>query len=287
MNSMTGFGTAEVHGDRGSVRVSIKSVNHKGLDIRIRGLGEIPEAEADMKNILRRHIKRGHVEVQYRCERVAGDALTFDEGAFEAYRNLLHKTGATKEGDDVDVYWILDKPGVVQTEFDASDTFLEKEFEEAAALAIADLVSMRRAEGANVFREIKADLGRLKGIVEEMERESEAEKEIRRVAFEERVRAFMREFEADPARFSTELALLYDKMSVEEEITRLYSHIDQFDDIMNGNGPVGRKLDFLLQEMHREANTISSKSKSVAVLHDIVEVKSLIEDMREQIANIE
>ena len=146
---------------------------------------------------------------------------------------------------------------------------------------------MRKKEGANLKQTLEGHLATLGSYVEKIQSATEAEKAEEKDGFRKRVEEIMGEYQVDLPRFSTELALLFEKMSIEEEIARLISHIDQFNVIMNDKGSVGRRLDFLLQEMFREANTIASKSRHLGILHDIVEVKTLIDHLREQIANIE
>ena len=284
MNSMTGFGSREIVKAGVKLNVTVKSVNHKNLDIRIKGLAEAPALEQMVKSAIAKRAKRGHFDVFVRTEGESNGNLRFDPEAYAFYERILREKGASRPAE---VAWLLERPGVItQSEDEAID--LEESFlKEAFDGAFSDLCLMREKEGANLKQVLETNLSKLLGYVEKIRSAAESEKVEEKKAFDLRVQEIMGEYEVDLPRFSTELALLYEKMSIEEEIARLISHIDQFNVIMNDKGSVGRRLDFLLQEMFREANTIASKSRHLGILHDIVEVKTLIDHLREQVANIE
>ena len=284
MNSMTGFGSSEIVKEGVKLNVTLKSVNHKNLDIRIKGLAEAPALEQMVKSAITKGAKRGHFDVFVRTEGESFANLSFDPEAYAFYEMLLREKGAARPAE---VAWLLERPGVIKQggdeAFDLDEALLKEAFNEA----FSDLCAMREKEGANLKQVLETNLGQLVEYVKKIQSAVAEEKSGEKEAFEGRVKEIMGEYELDLARFSTELALLYEKMSIEEEIARLISHIDQFNVIMNDKGSVGRRLDFLLQEMFREANTIASKSRHLGILHDIVEVKTLIDHLREQVANIE
>ena len=284
MNSMTGFGSSEIVKDGVKLNVTVKSVNHKNLDIRIKGLAEAPALEQIVKSAISKGAKRGHFDVFVRTEGESSADLRFDPQAYTFYENLLRDKGASRPAE---VAWLLERPGVIKQSGDEAIDLGEGFLKEAFDGAFSDLCTMREKEGANLKQVLETNLSKLVEYVENIQTAASEEKAEEKEAFEGRVKEFMGEYELDLPRFSTELALLYEKMSIEEEIARLISHIDQFNVIMNDKGSVGRRLDFLLQEMFREANTIASKSRHSGILHDIVEVKTLIDHLREQVANIE
>lgn len=284
MNSMTGFGSSEIVKDGVKLNVTVKSVNHKNLDIRIKGLAEAPALEQIVKSAISKGAKRGHFDVFVRTEGESSADLRFDPQAYTFYENLLRDKGASRPAE---VAWLLERPGVIKQSGDEAIDLGEGFLKEAFDGAFSDLCTMREKEGANLKQVLETNLSKLVEYVENIQTAASEEKAEEKEAFEGRVKEFMGEYELDLPRFSTELALLYEKMSIEEEIARLISHIDQFNVIMNDKGSVGRRLDFLLQEMFREANTIASKSRHLGILHDIVEVKTLIDHLREQVANIE
>ena len=284
MNSMTGFGSSEIIKDGVKLNVTVKSVNHKNLDIRIKGLAEAPALEQLVKSAIAKEAKRGHFDVFVRTERESNMDLIFDPEAYAFYEMLLREKGASRPGE---VAWLLERPGVIKQGGDEAFDLDEALLTEAFGAALRDLLLMRKKEGANLKQALEGHLATLGSYVEKIQSAAEAEKAEEKDGFRKRVEEIMGEYQLDLPRFSTELALLFEKMSIEEEIARLISHIDQLNVIMNDKGSVGRRLDFLLQEMFREANTIASKSRHLGILHDIVEVKTLIDHLREQIANIE
>ena len=284
MNSMTGFGSSEIVKDGVKLNVTVKSVNHKNLDIRIKGLAEAPALEQMVKSAIAKGAKRGHFDVFVRTEGESNTDLRFDPEAYAFYERILREKGAARPAE---VAWLLERPGVIKQGTDEALDLDEALLKEAFHGAFSDLCAMREKEGANLKQALETNLAKLAAYVEAIQSAAADEKAEEKEAFSMRVKEIMAEYELDLPRFSTELALLYEKMSIEEEIARLISHIDQFNVIMNGKGSVGRRLDFLLQEMFREANTIASKSRHLGILHDIVEVKTLIDHLREQVANIE
>ena len=284
MNSMTGFGSSEIVKDGMKLDVTVKSVNHKNLDIRIKGLAEVPALEQMVKSAIAKETKRGHFDVFVRTEGESNTDLRFDPEAYAFYERILREKGAARPAE---VAWLLERPGVIKQGTDEVLDLDEALLKEAFDGAFSDLCAMREKEGANLKQVLETNLAKLAAYVEAIQSAAADEKEKEKETFSLRVKEIMGEYELDLPRFSTELALLYEKMSIEEEIARLISHIDQFNVIMNGKGSVGRRLDFLLQEMFREANTIASKSRRLGILHDIVEVKTLIDHLREQVANIE
>ena len=284
MNSMTGFGSCEIVREGVKLRLDVKSVNHKNLDIRIKGLSEEAALELMVKNAIAKGALRGHFEVYVRLEGEETTDLTFVPEAYAFYENLMREKGASHPAE---VAWLLERPGVVKQSGDEAKALDESLLMEAFDKAFYDLCLMRQKEGDNLKKVLEDHVTTLENYVEKIKVAAEAEKSDEKESFQRRVEEIMGEYEVDLPRFSTELALLYEKISIEEEIARLISHIDQFRVIMNGKGSVGRRLDFLLQEMFREANTIASKSRHLGILHDIVEVKTLIDHLREQVANIE
>ena len=284
MNSMTGFGSCEIVREGVKLRVDVKSVNHKNLDIRIKGLSEEAALELMVKNAIAKGAKRGHFEVYVSLEGEAQTDLTFVPEAYTFYEKILREKGASHPAE---VAWLLERPGVVIRSSDEAQAVDAALLTEAFERAFSDLSLMRQKEGTNLKKVLEDHVATLENYVEKIKESAVEEKADERESFKRRVEEIMGEYEMDLPRFSTELALLYEKISIEEEIARLISHIDQFRVIMNDKGSVGRRLDFLLQEMFREANTIASKSRHMGILHDIVEVKTLIDHLREQVANIE
>lgn len=282
MHSMTGFGFAEEKDNNQTVSVTMRSVNHKKRDIRISGLEEDPDLEEAVRGRVKEEITRGHVEVMVEGAAQEKVTLQFFKERYVFYRDLIE----TLSGKAADVAWLLSRPGVIERsdgEYDLDRALLLY----AVEAALEKLLTMRRKEGSFLKGDLTSKLQRLSGDVAFIDSKTAEERELRKEAFKERVEEFMDAYAMDPARFSTELALLYEKMDIEEEIKRLHSHISQFNVIMGRKGSIGKSLDFLLQEMFREANTIGNKSKNIDVLHRVVDLKTGIDQLREQVANIE
>jgi uncharacterized protein (TIGR00255 family) len=297
--SMTGYAQArtELHG--WAVRVSVKSVNHRFLDLKLR----IPEGfdlyELRLRKIVRDRVHRGHVEVTVGLEPGSAAPVQINKelahGYLKAAEMLKQDTHAAT---DVDIVGLLRLPGVIAGSAAAiPDTEEEQEklglaFDACLREALVKLDDMRRAEGRHLVEELRA---RLAKIGDEAQKVRELAAALR-PAFLRRLDAKLKELlggaSIDPARLAQEAALLAERSDISEELDRLRSHLQQFGKLLDGAGELGKKLDFLLQEMHREANTMLSKtpgveSEALAITGLALEIKADIEKLREQVQNIE
>ncbi|CAC9924933.1 TIGR00255 family protein [Aedoeadaptatus nemausensis] len=282
MHSMTGFGSVEQMTENTTLSVVIKSVNHKNRDIRIKGLGDFQAVENNIKKAIERDVFRGRIEVSFSIKKSGEKKLSYSEETAEFYISLYEEMA----GEEPSVQWLLSRPGVVEVldlDEDISSDFIQKAFEEA----FDEFLAMRKREGSYLSECLKEKIKYIESELDIIKASTEEDKKTQQKFFRNRVEEFMEEYAMDPSRFATELALLYEKISIEEEIDRLYSHIEQFNVIIERKGSVGRSLDFLLQEMFREANTMANKSRTIDVLHRLVDVKTAIDDLREQVANVE
>lgn len=282
MHSMTGFGSVEQMTENTTLSVAIKSVNHKNRDIRIKGLGDFQAVENNIKKAIERDVFRGRIEVSFSIKKSGEKKLSYSEETAEFYFSIYEEMA----GEEPSVQWLLSRPGVVEVldlDEDISSDFIQKAFEEA----FDEFLAMRKREGSYLSECLKEKIKYIESELDIIKASTEEDKKTQQEFFRNRVEEFMEEYAMDPSRFATELALLYEKISIEEEIDRLYSHIEQFNVIIERNGSVGRSLDFLLQEMFREANTMANKSRTIDVLHRLVDVKTAIDDLREQVANVE
>lgn len=289
MFSMTGFGMAESSNQDYRVKIQVKSVNHKFLDLKIKGLNEDFNLENTIKDYLGKRINRGHVDVFVDLEKNYEDSLAINEEMFNFYRNiLLEAKDKLEDTSPIRAEWILGQSKVIsREEKEANEEELYNLVMGVLEKACDSLDQMRLAEGSHLYDDMKDKLSELSLIHESiLSKASLTNEEIGR-KLRERILEIQEDISLDEARLATEVALLLDKISIDEEITRLSSHIEQFNVIMESKEPIGRRLDFLLQEMHREANTMGSKSRDVEVLHKIVGLKVLIENLREQVQNIE
>ena len=282
MHSMTGFGSVEQMTENTTLSVAIKSVNHKSRDIRIKGLGDFQAVENNIKKAIERDVFRGRIEVSFSIKKSGEKKLSYSEETAEFYISLYEEMA----GEEPSVQWLLSRPGVVEVldlDENISSDFIQKAFEEA----FDEFLAMRKREGSYLSECLKEKIKYIESELDIIKASTEEDKKTQQKFFRNRVEEFMEEYAMDPSRFATELALLYEKISIEEEIDRLYSHIEQFNVIIERKGSVGRSLDFLLQEMFREANTMANKSRTIDVLHRLVDVKTAIDDLREQVANVE
>ncbi len=288
---MTGFGTARiVERDRLFV-CEVRSVNHKYCDVRSRLPKELLAFENPAQTLVRARVARGRVDLSIELQ-PAPDAASrpeIDEPLARAYyagiSELARKLGIV-EGPGIDL--IAGLPGVVR----APDRTIDvPSFEEALngvlSAALDELDAMRRREGGALSAELGRLLESVEAGVDGIARETPEANKQRKDRLEDRLRELQIGSSVDPIRLAQEVAILADKSDVTEEVTRLRSHVEQFRRLLSAPEPVGRKLDFLLQEMHRETNTIGSKSGSVALSHLVVDLKSALERMREQVQNVE
>jgi len=296
---MTGYAQArgELHG--WAVRVSVKSVNHRFLDLKLR----IPEGfdlyELRLRQIVRDRIHRGHVEVTVSVEPGKSAPVQVNREIVQAYLRAAEALRQeTKAATDMDVVALLRLPGVITgittavPETEEEQEKLGQSLDSCLREALSKLDDMRRTEGKHLVEELCARLAKV-GADSEKVRELAA---TLRPAFSRRLDAKLKELLGgtgiDPARLAQEAALLAERSDISEELDRLKSHLQQFGKLLDGAGELGKKLDFLLQEMHREANTMLSKtpgveSEALAITGLALEIKAEIEKLREQVQNIE
>jgi uncharacterized protein (TIGR00255 family) len=292
--SMTGFGSASFRLADTPFAIEVRSVNQRHLDVRVR----LPRALAALEPELRARIQEKFERGKLECSVTApgGDALTprleIDPAALRAYleaaQALEREHGLRVSGSAE----LLALPGVarlVEPELEGDE--LRRALLPALDAAIAGLAAMRAAEGEALARDLEARLARILELAGELEaRAGEVAQSVR-----ERLRKRARQLEAevgvvDEARLHQELALAADRLDISEEIVRLRSHVEQFRKLLAGAGPgkpAGRRLEFLLQEMSREANTLGAKGADAPAAHLVVELKTELERMREQVQNVE
>jgi uncharacterized protein (TIGR00255 family) len=297
--SMTGFAMARGEFRGWNIRVSVKSVNHRFLDVKLRMPESLEPFEHRLRQSVRGQIHRGHIDVHVSAD--PGEAAPVHVNRellkkyVEAAEGLMQQTGSHRE---MDVVSLLRLPGVITglaTVLPESDEEQE-EFGEALEKylreALTKMDEMRRTEGRHLTEELRS---RVERIGEQAEQVRELLSTVR-PAFSRRLEARLRDLlngtSIDPSRLAQEAALLAERSDISEELDRLRSHLLQFTKLLDGAGELGKKLDFLLQEMHREANTMLSKtpgveSEALAITALALEIKADIEKLREQVQNIE
>jgi uncharacterized protein (TIGR00255 family) len=293
--SMTGFGSASFRVAEAAFEIELRSVNHRHLDVRVK----LPRALAGLEHELKAQIQERFERGKLDCTIVSpsGEApvprLEIDRAAVDAYlgaaRSLVAEQGVP---DTLGTAQLLGLPGVARlVEPELPEDALRGALRSALDAALAALAAMRADEGQALARDFEARLARLEELAAGIEaRTGEIQQSVR-----ERLRRRARQLEnevgvLDEARLYQEISLAADRLDVTEELVRLRSHCEQFRRTLAGAGPgrpVGRRLDFLLQEMSREANTIGAKGADASAAHLVVEVKTELERMREQVQNVE
>jgi uncharacterized protein (TIGR00255 family) len=296
---MTGFAMVRGEFEGWTVRVSVKSVNHRFLDVKLRIPESLEPYEYRLRQAVRGRIHRGHVDVHVSMEPGEAAPVHVNRELLKAYvraaQELQEQTGGKAELDTVS---LLRLPGVITglasalPESEEDQEKLGKVLDKFLQDALGKMDEMRRNEGRHLTEELRARVAKIG---------TEAE-EVRglvatlRPAFSRRLEARLRELlngtNIEPARLAQEAALLAERSDISEELDRLRSHLQQFTKLLDGAGELGKKLDFLLQEMHREANTMLSKtpgveSEALAITGLALEIKAEIEKLREQVQNIE
>ena len=291
MKSMTGFGRAKLEKEGREYLVEIRSVNHKYADITVKAPRNLLYLEDKVRKAVLNRVSRGKIEVfiSYANYGLNGKSVVLNKELAKLYIKEL--TELAEEADipsGLRATEISKMPDVlnVQMEEDSLET-IWTELSECLETAIDNFIDMRSIEG----NKIKQDLAtRLQSIQEDVDKISElstglVEEYI--VKLEERIKELLKIDIVDKDRLAQEIVIYSDKCSIEEELTRLKSHIAQFKNLLEQEEPVGKKLDFLIQEMNRETNTIGSKSGKLEITNLVIEMKTVLEDIREQIQNIE
>jgi uncharacterized protein (TIGR00255 family) len=288
IRSMTGFGDARL--ERGGVTYSleVRSVNHRYLKAQVRLPDEFAPLEGGLEETLRGLLQRGSVTVRCSAEgSPASQAGSINEGVLEAYLKAIeaasHKLGS---GTTVDMAGLLALPGVLRVEpLDARLAAAREAFTELLPIACQKLGEMRQREGAALH----AELSELCGVVSNSLKIVQSKAPEVSKLYEARLKARIEQLlpEAEPVDIVREVAAYAERCDVNEEISRLSGHVEQFLHAIDENGPVGRKLDFIAQEMLREANTIASKSPDADLSRAAIEAKAAIDRIKEQVQNVE
>ncbi len=291
LRSMTGYGRGEASNGAVTVVVELRSVNNRFRDLQVRCPREYMPLEPRINNLLKDPFTRGRIDAFIRRSgHGPGSMVTVDRGLAEEYARVINEIGDKMSGflqKDAPLTFILGQPGVLTVSEAPVDVMTEWGVcEVALQAAIADLTQMREREGEALRRDLEQNLAQLANGVGDVEAATEGINDRIRQRLEGRIRRMIGD-RYDANRIIQEAALLADKSDISEEVARLRSHCDQFGEAMAAADPVGRRLDFLLQEMHREVNTIGSKSAEHPISHRVVEMKSVLERMREQSANVE
>lgn len=289
--SMTGFGREEILENDRKFSVEIKAVNHRYLDLSIRMPKKLGSLEAEVRSVLKEYMERGKVDVfiSYEDYGQSDETLKYNEGLASAY--LTHLKGLSEKFDlefDVRASTLARFPDVfVMEEGTVDEEVLWALLEKPLRGAAERFVSSREKEGENLKRDMLSKLDAMKRYVAVIEERSPAIIAEYKDSLREKVKDLLADGALDENRIAAEITLYADKICVDEELVRLKSHIDAMALELQKPGAIGRKLDFIAQEMNREANTILSKSTDLTVSDTGINLKTDIEKIREQVQNVE
>ena len=292
IRSMTGFGHGEVSNDKNQkVTVEMKSVNHRYCDISLKLPKKLAMFEANIRNIMKEYASRGKIDIYVSYEDLSETAVSlhYNQAMAEEYMQVFKKMQEDFNIETKITAEALAKyPEVVTIEEVQQDEEVWWELLEAALRQAAEkFVETRTIEGANLKRDLLGKLDQMAADVAFIEERSPQIIAEYRSKLEETLKEFLEDSTIEENRIAAEVTLYADKIAVDEEIVRLQSHISSMTDVLESDESIGRKLDFMAQEMNREANTILSKSSDVDLADHAIELKTNVEKVREQIQNIE
>lgn len=288
--SMTGFGTGEASRPGALVRVEVRSTNHRYFEPSIRVSRSFGGWESRVREIVAARVSRGRVTVNVEVESDApGAAVVLDEKMAGEYARLIQFLRDRFEvSGAIDPVAFAQLPDLLRRNGNASGEVSEEVLVEALGAALDELDGMRRAEGNALSKDLESRITKIESTLTELERIAQDAPERFRKRLEERIATLVPAgVSPDAQRLAVEVALLAEKADIVEEIVRFRAHDQAFLGFLRRREPVGKRLDFLLQEMNREANTIGSKALSAEISHRVVEIKEEIERLREQVQNIE
>lgn len=289
---MTGFGRGSVTGENFSVAVDLKTVNNRFLDVHLRLGQELSALEAIIKRRISSRLSRGRVDTSVTFERTGEVAYELNRPLIAGYITALKTMQQEFEiAGEPDINVLARLPGAMQPMRDGLDETMIAGVEQALDEALDELEQMREREGEALAAEMRSRLDAIEGQVPLIEGAASIVVENYRVRLQKRITEILaREaqgIEVDPGRLAQEVAYLADRSDISEEIARLKSHLVQFRETLDGDGDTGKRLDFLLQELNREANTVLSKATDLSIKEAALVIKGEVEKLREQVQNVE
>jgi uncharacterized protein (TIGR00255 family) len=291
IRSMTGYGAASLETDTLRASITIRSLNHRFLELALHVPRRLAALEPEIKALVQSRVKRGRVELSLQASllRGEGELVVVSQPLVNALVRTLREVRDEQRLDGgVSVSDVVRFPGALEVlEPSEGADAARVPLLELVARALDGLEAMRRAEGENLAGDLAAGLDAIAAATERLASLSEAGKAERREALTQKVRELATELGLDDARLYLEVVRQTERADVTEETQRLRSHVQQFRELMGAQEPTGKRLDFLAQELMREANTLGSKSSGARLIQEVVGFKSLIEQLREQVQNVE
>ena len=291
IKSMTGFGRSMAESENYAINVEIKSVNHRFCELYVRIPKQLSLFEDSVKKTISSYIRRGKVDVFISFEQIGikKPLLRVDKELAIAYYNAMSDLAhACELPPSVEINHLAKMPGIFTLESGEDDQEeIEALLKEAVGAAVNGVVSMRITEGEALASDLLNHLDLVAKATHEIEKLASTVVAEQKQKLEQRISLLLEDIDVDQNRLANEIAFFADKVDINEELTRLFSHIQQFRQTLQSNESVGRKLDFILQEMLREINTIGSKSNNLSINNLVIDTKNELEKIKEQVQNVE
>lgn len=291
IRSMTGYGKAEKSIEQRMYQIEIKSVNHRYLDISVKMPKQLSYLEESIKSLISSEIKRGKVDVFITFENnsAQGKEIKINTEIAKIYIDELKKL-AKQENilSNIEVTEISKYPDVLTIQNVNDEETIKQEILEVTKIALEQLIKMKKVEGEKISEDLLERINNIKEKIQKISSLSTGLIEEYIVKLESRIKELIKDKDIDETRLAQEVVIYADKCSIEEEVTRLNSHIYQFEELIKEtNKTIGKKLDFIIQEMNRETNTIGSKANNLEITNGVIDIKTELENIREQVQNIE
>ena len=289
---MTGYGRGTADGDDFSISVDLKTVNNRFLDVHLRLSNELSSLEPSIKKQIGSRLSRGRVDVNINLEKTGQTSYELNRPLIAGYVNALREMQSEfNVAGELDINLIARLPGALQPARNGLSDEMVAGIDKALATALDELEQMRMVEGEALRQEMSERITRIQSLVPTIENAAAGLVDAYRTRLQKRIGELLSKngqlVELDPARLAQEVAYLSDRSDVSEEMVRLRSHLSQFSDALNSPSETGKMLDFLLQELNREANTTLSKSTDLAIKEAALAIKAEVEKLREQVQNVE
>jgi uncharacterized protein (TIGR00255 family) len=291
LKSMTGFGRGEGDTALGKVVVESRSVNHRYCDINVKLPKRLILFENRIKEIIRSQLSRGRVDVSLRLDSAGEEKvhLSVDLDLAEQYYRVLHDLKERlRLEDEITLNLLAGAKDLITAKEELGD--IEPYWQEVLPIlrqSLKNMDDMKRLEGESLTKDLQQRLVHITEQLQMIKQQFPLRLRAFLARLQDRLRSLLEGMETDPSRFQQEVAFLAERTDITEEIVRAESHLVQFTSLLEGNEPVGRKMDFLLQEIHREVNTVSAKANDAEISQRVVEIKSELEKIREQVQNVE
>ena len=291
LKSMTGFGRGEGDTTLGKMVVESRSVNHRYSDINVKLPKRLNLFENRIKEIIRSQVSRGRIDVSLRLENFGEEKIQLSvdlDMAEQYYRVLDDLKQKLRLKDEITLSLLAGAKDLIVAKEELGD--IEPYWQEILPVlkrSLENMDGMKRLEGESLTRDLQQRLGNVTEQLELIKQQFPLRLRAFLKRLQDRLQSLLEGMESDPSRFQQEVAFLAERTDITEEIVRAESHLAQFKGLLEANDPVGRKMDFLLQEIHREVNTVSAKANDAEISQRVVEIKSELEKIREQVQNVE